>query len=331
VSKAYSQPGLQVLRKILKIIPEVYKVTPPDKHQKKIVIFKALNDSSRPLSEAGAKKITDLRELPQCARNGFVLQCCDGFFLLWVSSDRIDVSQLAKDSIVYTYELCKEYFFAKDEIKEIRKILLNWPSIFCVPSFSNLNDALEDYRMRRARMSSCLFFVEAWADKSRLFLKNGPESKMRGSLAQFLDDTLRDAEVREEQNTDATHPVDIKVTWSFNRLALIEIKWLGDSKTDEGHVTAKYRDARANEGAKQLADYMDNNKVQAPIHTSVGYLVVIDGRRQGLTPETTTINRDAGFFYENKEIEYNPKYHEIRDDFKLPIRMFVEPIYLNDK
>jgi hypothetical protein len=43
---------------------------------------------------------------------------------------------------------------------------------------------------------------------------------------------------------------------------IIEIKWMGDS-LDEGRekISTSYREDRANEGAKQLADYLDQTKL----------------------------------------------------------------------
>jgi hypothetical protein len=150
---------------------------------------------------------------------------------------------------------------------------------------------------------------------------------MRNSLTQFLKHTLRgNVEVRPEQIVNATRPVDIKVTWFMsNRLALIEIKWIGASKGKKGKLTKRF-DGRAREGASQLADYLDANGVQAPAHESRGYLVVLDGRRGTLKSSTTHINTANGFKYEGKEISYSPEFHNKRSDFEVPFRMFIEPI-----
>jgi len=149
---------------------------------------------------------------------------------------------------------------------------------------------------------------------------------MRKSLTNFLDISLRGVEVRPEQVVDETHPIDIKVTWMFQaKHALIEIKWLGTPKYDDSHLGASYTDYRARQGAKQLADYLDSNQEYAPLHTQRGYLVVIDGRRQGLNPDISAVNRKMGFHYEHQELDFDPKYHEIRNDFAYPIRMFAEP------
>ena len=88
------------------------------------------------------------------------------------------------------------------------------------------------------------------------------------------------------------HPVDIKVTWpAINNVALIEVKWLGDSGQTQ------YRDARANEGAKQLIDYLASSVQEEPDKHFVGYLTVFDGRRG------KTSNQ-----YERQEINYRSEY-----------------------
>lgn len=98
--------------------------------------------------------------------------------------------------------------------------------------------------------------------------------------------------VKREQIVDATHPVDIKVTWpAINNVALIEVKWLGDSGQTQ------YRDARANEGAKQLIDYLASSVQEEPDKHFVGYLTVFDGRRG------KTSNQ-----YERQEINYRSEY-----------------------
>jgi hypothetical protein len=150
---------------------------------------------------------------------------------------------------------------------------------------------------------------------------------MRQSLANFLAARLDAShEVREEQGVDESHPVDVKVTRLFsNRLAIIEIKWLGDSR-DRNHITVRYRDSRALEGAKQLADYLDMNRASAPNQVTRGYLVVIDARRRGLAETTTSISRTEGMHYRDIEIEYAVHHDQLRDDFEKPLRMFAEPV-----
>ncbi len=150
---------------------------------------------------------------------------------------------------------------------------------------------------------------------------------MRRSLTHFLKATLRDAETRPEQNVDESHPIDIKVTWGLsNRIALIEIKWLGTPKYPDGHLGKTYTDSRARDGAQQLSDYLDANRASVPTHVSKGYLVVLDARRANLRPETISLSLSQRLHYRDREIKYNPAFHQLRDDFAPPIRMFAEPV-----
>ena len=265
----------------------------------------------------------------QLAKNNFVIQVLDNDnFYLW-DNTKLDIQELAKEAIVYKYLQRKEYLFAKDSQQEILKPDNNYSSAFSIPTFSDLRDALHYYKVHMVRKCSCLLLTPVWYDKNRLFLKNAQEHNMRDSLAQFLKSTMRatSVEVRPEQTVDTSHPVDIKVTWTFtNRLALIEIKWLGTPKYEDGHLGSPYGEPRARAGAKQLAEYLDANVIQAPGYNTKGYLVIIDGRRTKLKENSTEINFEEGFYYSAKKIKFNPEYHKQRSDFEEPICMFVEPI-----
>ena len=149
---------------------------------------------------------------------------------------------------------------------------------------------------------------------------------MRISVANFLGNVLRNADVGQEQNVDESHPVDIRVTWiGNNRRALIEIKWLGQSVDNNGKKTTEYSEARARGGARQLALYIDEEHRRLPLHDRRGYFVIVDGRRRGLSEGCTVLDPEYSLWYRDKEIEFNPAFHEIRDDFETPVRMFAEP------
>ena len=249
-----------------------------------------------------------------------------GTFIIWAkySADVLDLSQTA---VVYSFYKGVERFHAKKESKDVRKLIPGHTSNFAIPTFNNLREALASYRDTQARTSSCEILNTAWYDSNRFFFKPAPEETIRRSLTRYLKITFRaSAEVRPEQIVDESHPVDIKVTWFMtNRLALIEIKWLGQPRDDTSRKN-NYSVVRAKSGAKQLADYMDANKVQAPTHESRGYLVVVDARRARLSLSRTTMSTDDGMKFAASEIPYDPKYYEIRDDFETRIRMFVNPV-----
>lgn len=189
--------------------------------------------------------------------------------------------------------------------------------------------ALEDYRVKFAKMSNCPHLKSVWFNKDRIYFKSGPEDSLRDSLHFFLSCQLRDAEVRPEQNMDTSHPVDIKITWTFtNRLAVIEIKWLGKSLDQFGNkITQNYTQSRALEGAGQLIGYLDSNKLYAPNKITIGYLVVFDGRRKGTKTIINNISRKDAEHYRNNEIHYDPDYSNSRSDFANPLRLFMEANY----
>jgi hypothetical protein len=207
-------------------------------------------------------------------------------------------------------------------------------SQFSVPTFSNLREALQRYARENVRESTCYVFRKIWKDENRLFLITLPESLMRDSLMQFLNNRMGgDHDVWPEQKVNERHPVDIRVQPRFqtNRLMLIEIKWMGDCANSEGRVTWQPRDARAQEGATQLAEYLDEQRRTAPSHVIQGYYVIIDARRRNL-PENAvnpgTITQADGLYYEGRDVAFDPAPHLTRNpaDFDPPYRMFARPV-----
>jgi hypothetical protein len=276
---------------------------------------------------AAAGEYIAARYLPLLSVEQIVIQLRQNGRLLLSQSLQVDPAALSAESVVYTFENSVEKFYAKNAASTVINPAQGYASVFAVPTFDDLKRALEEYRSKQARKSSCKILASCWNNPNRIHFKRAPEKTMRTSLTQFLKICLRgDVETRPEQIVNETRPVDIKVTWFMsNRLALIEIKWLGAAKTSATKLT-RYSEGRALAGAKQLADYLDGNAVQVPTHETRGYLVVLDGRRAKLKPSTTRITQDNGLKYENREITYNPPYSQIRKDFAVPIRMFMEPV-----
>lgn len=166
-------------------------------------------------------------------------------------------------------------------------------SIFAYPVYKELDQALNTYDKTLATNSVCGILKQAWSDDTKKEFCEKPEHFMRDSLWQYLRAVLRNHTVKREQIVDDSHPVDVKITWPImSNVALIEVKWLGDSGT------TKYRDARANEGAKQLIDYLSASSTEEPDKNFIGYLTVFDGRR----------GRDGINQYQYREIDYKEEY-----------------------
>jgi hypothetical protein len=192
--------------------------------------------------------------------------------------------------------------------------------------------------LHKIKYSSCPIFNESWISEKRIFFKGGgkdvPEKYMQESLQNFLKDlSIFKGEIGQfdptrEHNLDARKPVDIIMRWEkSNRIALIEIKWMGKSMHN-GQIKSEHSNSRANEGFEQLKGYFDLAKRDSPNKIIKCYLVVIDARRWQTNAKTTTISFKNGMYYAEKDIELDDdkKYHLIYKNIHKPLRMFVEPI-----
>ena len=243
----------------------------------------------------------------------------------------LNYGQIRKAGILYTYEndFSLEKFYGKEQAIKLTPIPGS-DSYFAIQTFKELEEALEYYGTKIARHSNCEIMKKAWFDETRIFFKNAPEHTLRDSLTEYLKISLRNTEARPEQVVDRSHPVDIKITWSLaNRMALIEIKWLGKSLYNrKKQFTKIYSDVRALKGAKQLTEYLDANKIQAPTYPTKGYLVIFDARRWNCNINTASVDKKNGMRYENSVIRYNPIYQNERSDYSAPYRFFIEPKYI---
>jgi hypothetical protein len=241
-----------------------------------------------------------------------------------------ELGKIIEAGIVYRLVQSVETFSVKGTPLPVPRVVEDTVSQFWLNYFTDLREALIAYRDSMAKTSKCHLIREAWADKNRLWFVTKPEYRLRRALANYLYSFLRHDEIdlREEQNVDDSHPVDIKIVWKMeNRTAIIEVKWIGKSiNLATGRITASYAEARARKGAKQLAEYLEGHKQQASKEDTRGYLVVFDCRRKGLTPSITEVDSINGLHFKSREIEFNPKFDKIRKDFDEPIRMFMEPV-----
>jgi hypothetical protein len=320
----HGDKGTAALRVVLEFLSRFFERIDPGLLNAPLIVLHPISGFDEATLPTNPNLVQDIPSLAPMVHGLCVIRIRDRGFECW-SNKTIDMSVVSKKAVVYCFDRGVEWFVIDGEDCPVPVVDTTQASIFARPTFGNLRDALQRYRYR-VRTSSCLHFNGTWGDANRLFFRSGPEKDMRRSLHQYLLAVLRDAEVRPEQNVDESHPVDIKVTWIFTTcLALIEIKWMGKSK-DSYKITANHGEARVKSGAKQLADYLDANRSQAPEHLTRGYLVVFDGRRRALTFESTTVTREDGFHYDEVEIVLDPKYHKVRNDFEEPIRLFCEPI-----
>lgn len=309
------------VQRLLAFIRDVFAYVAPESLKTDITLFIPVPDSAAPLGQGTTTLKSELAAMDPPPR---AIAPSDALSVVcWFGA--IDIAKLSASAIVYRFD-GSDHFVTPDGLIDPPDSP-TFESIFAMPTFVDLQTALEHYKVHLALRSRCQILSSCWDDDERLVLCNRPESIMRDSLEIFLVSTLRGhVEVRPEQTVDRSHPVDLKITWSFtNRIAYIEVKWLGDSLNPRGTRLLQYRDKRARDGAKQLAEYLDLDKPQSPSRVVMGYLVILDARRRGLHVSNRQITEEQAFYYRNRDINYQVRYEETRSDFAKPVRMFLEP------
>ena len=322
----FGDSGLNAIFSVMNKVQELYQHVEPERITGRVIIYqiaspRATAPAGRPADFAGVANapITDL--CFEVASDGQAYERTLG---------ALSIEALAATAVVYHYQAAQEEFLAGTQRKTVLRLDSSARSQFAVPTFADLRQALQRYARENVRESTCYVFRKVWQDDNRLFFKAGPESLMRDSLLQFLSNRLGgNHDVWPEQKVNEKHPVDIRVQTrlSNNRLMLIEIKWLGDSVAADGHVTAAHRDSRAQEGADQLANYLDEQLRSAPSRVVQGYYVIIDGRRRlpAAAAPGAVITRADGLHYETQELTFDPD-PQRRPDFDAPYRMFARPV-----
>jgi hypothetical protein len=329
--EVFGKEGLDAVIKVMETVQALYKHVDLERISGQVIIFKV----ACPVDRRAPLPIGPAADFASLANEVLGDLCfeiaADGrpyAYTLGTST----LEMLARTSVVYHYQGAHEEFLAGSQRKSVPRYDTSARSQFSVPTFSNLRDALQNYASENVRESTCYYFSQVWYDANRLFFIAGPESIMRNSLTQFLRNRIGGVhDVWPEQNVNEKNPVDIRVKprFSNNRLMIIEIKWLGDSAASDGHITARHRGSRAQEGADQLAEYIDEQRRSAPTSLIHGYYVIIDARRKNLpkyAATMTTITRANGLHYEGQALSFNPAPHLTRTDFDEPYRMFARPV-----
>jgi hypothetical protein len=327
VKTDFGEDGIVELKQLNRTIRELYKYISVELIQELVVVNCVENDKRKNFSKRNTTP-KELHNLSTLARDEFefaTIQIVRDDLVLFYEEEILDIEEVRQVGVIYQYKNGREKIFCKSDENTLISFS-GFPSIYAMPTFKELESAFEYYYNRRAKGSNCRYLEDSWFDGNKIFPQKRPEHYHRKSLYDFLDITLRDADVNEEQNIDDTQPIDIKVAWNFaNHLALIEIKWLGKSLNELGDdFTAKHYAGRAREGYDQLISYMDLNKKRTFQKKSIGYLVVFDARRRNTNPQTRKISEEDGFHYRNDEIEYEPA-PCTRQDIATPVHFFMEP------
>jgi hypothetical protein len=322
--------GAAMVGRLIERVRAIYRVMSPEQITTGLTVVEPLAPHVDPSCSASVvgRDLQQVDELPDHYRESLTVVAMPGA-ILRTSRDVLAPGDVVEADAVYHFDPTtgeRIYVAGREFIPDNPTGLL---SAFAVPTFATLERALGRYAIDFARYGAISELRGIWRDESRLMFHEAPEQTMRRSLEAFLVATLREIraiDVRPETPIDESHPIDLRVIFTHtNRTALIEIKWMGDSADAAGGSHVRYRDARAKSGAQQLADYLDADRPRSTGHVVLGYLVLYDARRRGITPHTTSINRADGMFYEHRDVTFPPNILA-RQDFATPLRMFMEPV-----
>lgn len=326
VQQHYGADGARRLPELALALDRIHEQLAFELIREGLTVLIALDDDKRLLPEDRTVEVSPA-ELPTLVHGRATIQVLSADRML-VLAEASDPRDYADDAVVYFYSDA-DYFVIGGEPEAVLNIT-SFPSIFGTPTFFELDEALQHYKLHLALYSQCSILATCWYDERRWLLINRPEDTLQRSLHRFLRDTVRShqhVESRREQPVEGKRPPDIKITWSqSNRIAYLEVKWMGASVSDGAtHISTAYGDTDAREGAKQLADYLDANKTEAATHQTLGYLVVFDARRRNLSFATTALSAADALHFQMRDVPYDPAYHELRHDFAEPLRFFMMP------
>ncbi len=320
---------------LIKNIKEIYNYIEPDHYNGELVIFQTFKDENIFQTEK-SKTYFDKNFLINNNAEQIVIQVLQNGTIN-ISTISLNLLTLLKyqKAIFYYYKNKKEYFYVNESQIPIGNNYYS-ASIYSL-KYHELTTALEDYRNKMARHSSCHILNEVWYDNNRIFFKSCgsgkkmPEVCIHLSLENFLKSALRDVQVQviREYSVGAAKSVDIRVHWGeANRSAFIEVKWLGQACNKDGKFTTGYSAKQVKEGCEQLKGYLILEKKDTPNSITKGYLVVIDGRRNNIKESMTTISQKDGMYFDSQDMsDYYKEYVSNIDNFEEPIIMFAEPIY----
>ncbi len=332
-------PAAKALEVVAKSLNEIYRYFEPSFFKGDFFVCKNFNDKLC-FDESKGTFLYDKNILLNRTDGSIIIQVFDNSskMIIW-ENEAPEVLLKQKETLTYHFKNNKEFFIANELNIDIT--IHNIGSRFAT-QFNDLVVALQEYSKYKILKSSCKHFSESWADANRLFFRGGgsgsniPEKFMQLSLHEFLSTCFARGifmESSREYNVsgdlDRPKPVDIKIHWrEANRTALIEMKFVGTVKKHSDDEIYKHGNPKANSGITQLKGYHDAASSDTPATIIKSYLVVIDGRRDNLTADKTTITTADGMHYKDVDItiDTDKRFHETIPGFEKPIRMFAEPI-----
>lgn len=328
-SEAFGETGAAALRLLLDGISRIYEQIPPDALAAGITVIVPIAPVGIGSDEQRFEDVSSLGlTLGRRSQRSQVRITPDEAFVLEVMQPNHSAVAVSSAALVYEHDGTMEQLHAMGTTRPIPRLDSSLASAFARPTFKEMAEVLGFYA-RKAADCGCDTLAEVWAggkDGPRLVLVAKPEEKMRDSLYDTLQKALRHASVSREHSTDATRPVDIKVSWHTAPVeALIEVKWIGRSLTDGSTPFLNYGPARANSGAKQLADYLERQRANGSAATSKGYLAIFDARRRRVQGPDDHLPQVDATWFEDKDVNYAPDHTKTVTGFEQPIRFFMRP------
>lgn len=325
IERDHGQAGVDALKRLTPMLDLIHEQLAYEMIDRGLTVICPLDAEDRLLPDGCAT--LDVDDLAARVQGTAAIQLLPDNRLL-VHFEPIDPLSLADRAVVYHFD-GRDRFAVGNQMLDVNNPT-NYPSLWGVPTFFDLGAALDHYAEALALRCRCPHLQGMWFDRDdRWILQNKPEKVMQLSLHIHLVGTLRahrKVEVRREQPAGGRKPPDIKVTWSMTTsLAFIEVKWMGASIHDSEHRISWRPDVEeANKGADQLVKYLEQNAAEAPGHQTMGFLVVFDGRRQGVDVDKE-LTREEAVAFANSEVLYDPDF-TYRHDFAEPRRVYMYPL-----
>jgi hypothetical protein len=325
IERVHGEPGINALKRLTPMLELVHEQLAYEMIDRGLTVISPLDPNDRVLPTGSAT--LGVGDLAARLQGTGALQLLPDNRLL-VHFDPIDPLSVADRAVVYHFD-GRDRFAVGHQMLDVKNPT-NYPSLWGVPTFFDLELALDHYGEALALRCRCSHLQQMWFDPhKRWILQNKPEKIMQLSLHMYLVGSLRahrKVEVRREQPAGGRKPPDIKITWSMTTsFAFIEVKWMGASIDATGdRISWRPGVEEANKGADQLVKYLEQNTAEAPGHQTMGFLVVFDGRRESVDVDKE-LTRDEAVAFSSSEIPYDPDF-TYRHDFAHPRRFYMYPL-----
>ena len=169
IDRHYGKPGVRALRAIMRTLRAIYQHYDPQGHETQLVVFQSL-PGSRHKIDGSPVRLVEIGDLRNWTTESVAIEVGeDNSLKIWLPFDNLILSELSNHAIVYSFENGNESFWAGGEQALIPKIFPGRSSIFAIPTFSVLQEALQYYRSNVVRVTQCEVLRMAWHDERRLF------------------------------------------------------------------------------------------------------------------------------------------------------------------